>query len=407
LALCSEALLEDQLKSSTTAHLLLNTDLSHEAANVQSELRLCPITKRQERILRTVASKFYKRGYCFAKHETLAAAVGYAKSTVQLDLDELEARGLITVRRRAGTSNVTVLIPGLIEALRAIRLERKRAEFIARNGAERVFKSIESSKTLLAVAMEELSSFAHGAMVSTAAKIGQLKSYTSSKLDSKNPFNYEQDHQILLNRPKAVQQPINTTSNVISAKASCDDAKKIKSTTAALRDAGVSPRQATKIIKIFGSERAELNLRLGLHQNAQNPGGFLATAIRENYAKNHVQQGSEAERVRIKEQSQKVNKHQVFGIKAAEKLAPEIQKSSIEYVISEFERLPAEKKQIFEIQAREAIATAPPTWIKSVLRTKGLDHVSVRGAIKTKAIEIWQSLSVRDVNAVYAVYASR
>jgi len=364
--------------------------VSDDAQAILTELRQSPVTSRQERILRTIASKYYQRGYCFARHTTIATAVGCAKSTLQLDLDELEARGLLAVQRRPKTSNVTILAPGLIEALRIMRLERRRAEFVSRRGVSRVLNRVESYKKIATAAMEELATFARDTVAVAAAKISEFtapKAVVSVPVSEKKAA---QDFDFSLNRPKAVSQPRTLSPKFISAKAS-PDAEKEK-TTEKLREAGVSPRQARELVRTFGTERAELNLALGLHLNAKNPGGFLATAIRENYAASHVHPGSEAATVRRRERSQAVVRETYDVQKGqAPKYAPApLPKPAIELAAAAFDQLPPDKRAIYERRAQDAVAAAPPTWLAAMLQRSGLEHPAVRGTIKTKAVELWR-----------------
>jgi len=367
--------------------------VSDDAQAILTEFRQSPVTSRQERILRTIASKYYQRGYCFARHTTIATAVGCAKSTLQLDLDELEARGLLAVQRRPKTSNVTILAPGLIEALRIMRLERRRAEFVSRRGVSRVLNRVESYKKIATAAMEELATFARDTVAVAAAKISEFtapKAVLSVPVLEKKPA---QDFDFSLNRPKAVSQPGTLSPKFISAKAS-PDAKKEK-TTGKLREAGVSPRQARELIKTFGVERAERNLALGLHLNAMNPGGYLATAIRENYAANRLHPDSEAVAVRRRERPEKVVRER-FDVQTAQVAKPAsmpLPKSAIEAIASAFDHLPTEERAVYEQQARESVAAAPPTWLVSILQRCGFEHPAVRGAIKVKALESWQRLA--------------
>jgi hypothetical protein len=87
----------------------------------------CPPTHRQETILRRISSKFYQRGYCFARQETIAKAVGCAKSTLQLEMDILTARGFLILERRQGTSNITLLAPGVQDTLKILKLKKLQA----------------------------------------------------------------------------------------------------------------------------------------------------------------------------------------------------------------------------------------------------------------------------------------
>lgn len=365
--------------------------VSVEALAVLQDLRSYPLTQRQERILRTISAKYYKRGYCFARHETIAAAVGCAKSTVQIDLDELEARALLAVRRRPGTSNVTILAPGMIEALRTQRVERRRADFIARSGISTVLDHVLVYQKIATTAVAELAVRAREVVADASAafnKAVQPKAQTSERSTEKNV----QDFDFSLNRPKAVLQPRISTSNYICNKATSDDATKRKTAVDKLCVAGVSQKQARELIRFFGAERAERNLALGLHFKARNPGGFLSTAIRENYAATHVLPGSEAAAAREQE-DRRTSTCQVLNTVSSPKVArttSPLPKHDLEIAAERFEKLSLDERSTYEEQAKSIIAAKPPSWIQDFIRKSGFDHPAVRGSIKTKSIELWR-----------------
>jgi DNA-binding MarR family transcriptional regulator len=368
--------------------------VSNEALVLLQELRLCPVTARQERILRTIGSKYYKRGYCFAKQETIATALGSAKSTIQLDLDELEARGLLAVRRRPGTSNVTILAPGLIEALRTMRLERRQAEFVARRGTVPILKHIDSYKKLAVKAMDDLAAFARDTVAVASTKFSEI---TSPKVVVPQPMPDEkpgQNRASSSNRPKAVLQPRISTTNYISAKATSVDAFEKNELTKKLHAAGVSIKQCGELICIFGTERAERNLALGLHLKATNPGGFLSTAIREDYAASSITPGSEAATVRNRENNQKQYvQTQSFGTLAKkEAIVPPqpVARGIAEIEATKFAELPLEQKNEYEEQAKAIVEKVQPSWIQHLFKAYGFQHPAVQGYLKTKAIEIWR-----------------
>jgi hypothetical protein len=368
--------------------------VSNEAIVLLQELRLCPVTARQERILRTIGSKYYKRGYCFARQETIATAVGSAKSTVQLDLDELEVRGLLAVRRRPGTSNVTILAPGLIEALRTMRLERRQAELAARRGTVPVLKHIDSYKKLAVKAMDDLATFARDTVAVASAKFSEI---TSLKLDAQQPMQdekLEQNIDFSSNRPKAVLQPRKSTTDYISAKATCVNASEKKELTKKLHAAGVSKKQCVELIRIFGTERAERNLALGLHLKATNPGGFLSTAIREDFAASSITPGSEAAAVRDREYNKKqyVQTQSLGALAKKEAIVPPqpAARAIAEIEAAKFAELPLEQKNEYEKQAKAIFEKVQPSWIQRLFKTYGFQHPAVQGYLKTKAIEIWR-----------------
>ena len=359
---------------------------SQEALTVLTDIQMYPLSAREERVLRTIASKFYQQGCCYAKHETLAKAIKCAKSTLQTTLDELEARGLIAVTRRERTSNITILTQGVIEALKFLRIQRRRIHVLARRGlaqaVDYVQGNVESYTETATEVIEELVSRAQ-------ATLASVKESIPKNAQSLTPPDF-----ILENRPKAVKQPIKHSPNFVSAKSTCDDAKKRTGTTKKLREAGVSPKQASKLVHCFGVDRVNLNLELNLHQKAQNPGGFLAMAIRENYAGNHVRPGSEAAAVREREhstrlfpQSQK-SQTSVSTIKQTLVSAP---KAKIELLSGAFQELPMVEQNQYEQTAQSIFATSPPSWLVGFLKRGGFEHPAVRGAIRAKAITLWDS----------------
>jgi len=111
------------------------------ARAVLEYFRAAPLSVRENRILRIISSTYYADGCCYAQQETLARAVGCAKSTLQKDLDELEARNLLRVTPREDTSNVTHLADGVREALRFQRIENHRRALARRGVAPLASKS--------------------------------------------------------------------------------------------------------------------------------------------------------------------------------------------------------------------------------------------------------------------------
>ena len=363
------------------------------------ELSVFPLTSRQERILRTIAAKFYKRGYCFAKHETIATAARCgSKSTVQLDLDELEARGLVCVQRRPGTSNLTILGPGLIEALRTMRIERRRKELLARRGTLSVCGHVQAYKKMAAIAIEELTSFARETVSIASTKLNDLRLAKSTT----NVVNFEkkvaQDFDFFVDRPKAVPQPrkriISLPSNYISNLSSCnnigirDDV--FKEIVDELTAEGVTPRRAQQLIALSGIECVKRNLALGFHKHALNPGGYLAEAIRQDYASMHPVAGSEAAKVR----EQETKARQPIARPTATSPKPKLTPTPLdEYNLTaiEFDSTAEVDRRKFEEQAREDIITSPPFWAANVLAREGIQGPSIQGAIRTKAIALWKS----------------
>jgi hypothetical protein len=130
---------------SITTSALSDATLTPEARTVLEYFRAAPLSARGNRILRIISSTYYADGCCYAKQETLARAVDCAKSTLQLELDELEALKIIHVTPRKGTSNVTVLADGVREALRFQRIENRRRALARRGVAPLASKSTDAS----------------------------------------------------------------------------------------------------------------------------------------------------------------------------------------------------------------------------------------------------------------------
>jgi DNA-binding MarR family transcriptional regulator len=118
------------------------------ARAVLEYFRAAPLSVRENRILRIISSTYYADGCCYAQQETLARAVGCAKSTLQQELDELEARNLLHVTPRDGTSNVTHLADGVREALRFQRIENRRRALARRGVAPLASKSPAASSPM-------------------------------------------------------------------------------------------------------------------------------------------------------------------------------------------------------------------------------------------------------------------
>jgi hypothetical protein len=119
-----------------------------EARAVLDNLRAAPVSARGTRILRIISSRYYADGCCYARQETLARAIGCAKSTLQSELDELEARKLLHVTPRDGTSNVTHLADGVREALRFQRIENRRRALARRGVAPLASKGTAASSPM-------------------------------------------------------------------------------------------------------------------------------------------------------------------------------------------------------------------------------------------------------------------
>ncbi len=257
-----------------------STPLSVEAAELLRVLHAAPMTKRQETILRTIASKYYREGQCYARQSRIADAVGCAKSTLQLDLDELEARGLIRVHRRIGTSNVTILADGMIEALKAMRIDRRRTR-LERDGIEIANASFRTLPT--------------PTIVLPAHVVPPVLQTSNRPKDAERP------------RQHSTSLPKSFISNTPSPRAqeresTRDDVSKNNDETAqVLIQEGITPKRARLFARIFDADRIKANVTLGLHRAKKNPGGYLAYMLQHDIAAAHVAPGSEAERVRAAE----------------------------------------------------------------------------------------------------------
>jgi hypothetical protein len=80
-----------------------------------------------ERIVRMIARKAYKNGFCYATQETIALWTGLPKSTVQLRFEQMEHLKLIHVERRPATSSITILADGTLDALRLKKINKIKA----------------------------------------------------------------------------------------------------------------------------------------------------------------------------------------------------------------------------------------------------------------------------------------
>jgi len=232
----------------TNAVALVHT----QAALVLKALRVQPLTARQTRLLRVILNRFYGKGYCHARQETLAAEMDCAKATVQADLAELADRGFIRITKREGTSNFTELVPGMAEALHVLQAEAESNRINWEHAAE-----------LKAAFQERL----------PVVFPTQRPKGTPYPMESSTPHKHV--------TPLDVSEITNTSSCTPTRKEEPDDARDL---VKKLMDEGVSPSQAWKLARNFDTARIERNLAFGAHAGKRNPGGYLAEAIREDYA---------------------------------------------------------------------------------------------------------------------------
>ena len=134
---------------------------------------------------------------------------------------------------------------------------------------------------------------------------------------------------------------------------------------------------------------------MGLHLKAQNPGGFLSTAIRENFAANHVHPDSEAAAVRQREHKQPgpISPPSVIAPPRSQPSDIPIPKAQNEIAASIFDQLPLSERSEYEVQAKAALVSTPPSWLISLMERHGFEHAAIQGALKSKAIAIWQAVT--------------
>jgi len=342
---------------------------SSEVERILAAWHARPLTARQEKIVRTISSRFYKRGYCYAKQATLAKSIGCAKSTLQLDLDELAARGFLILERREGTSNITLLAPGLREALRIIK-EQRRPKLSA---AEVIVNSIEKVGQQLAAARAELV----GSVTQTVVSFSQQIAHVCDQ-----------------NRPKTVSQSRDITHVSLSSQAlhskNNEMQNAVRKTIDELTDAGVTPWRARQLIELAGLERVKRNLALGQHKSAKNPGGYLAEAIRADYAATRPIPGSEA--YQIHEKERRISQHvSVTALFKTESKAAPLSEHHLDVAAAKFAQIPEQERVCFEQQAQREIEATPPFWAVGLLTRDGVKHQAIQALIRTKAIELWNS----------------
>jgi len=351
--------------------LYRSSESEPEVERILAAWRHCPLTARQEKIVRIISSRYYQCGYCYAKQVTLARAVGCAKSTLQEDLEVLAERGFLILERRPGTSNITLLAPGLQEALRIIKQQRRPK----RSAAEVIVNSVEKITQQLAAARAELVE----SVTQTVAAVSQQIATVC-------------DH----NRPKTVSQSRNTITHV-SLSSSALHSKKdgmlddaVKNMIDELAAEGVTRGRARQLIELSGLERVKRNLALGQHKHAKNPGGYLAEAIREDYAGKRPIPGSEAAQVHEKEHAATQHIPAIAPSKLRPQAAP-IPEHHLDIAAAKFAQVSEQERVIFEQRAQQAIEVAPPFWAVGLLTRNGFEHQAIQALIRTKAIELWQS----------------
>ena len=117
-------------------------------------------------------------------------------------------------------------------------------------------------------------------------------------------------------------------------------------------------------------------------------------AIRENYAASHVLPGSEAAAVRQREEMQYRSTTTRTGVSTPHKVdqvSQPLPKSALELVAEAFNKLPMADRYEYELHAQKALEAAPPSWLFPTLQSSGFNHPVIRAAIRTKAIELWQT----------------
>jgi len=341
---------------------------THEAADLLVLLESLPETpawQRRCKLLGLIASRWYKQGECFARQETMAAAVRAAKSTVQLDLDALELEGFITRQRRAGTSMLTYLAAGLLDALRIFRLRRRTNKPVVRKQVE--IRSVPRVRT---------------------AEVATISDQPSTQLVT--PIT-------TLNRPKAVvsQQPTphssslshdkalyKTSSLYTETKSDRDDDVEKKIATI-LTEEGITPARARQLAHLFDADRIERNVQLGLHRSATNPGGYLSFIIQHDVAAQSNPPSSEAALVRKREcysnRPASPSDHETFAASKQPAIKPE-EPMMLDEITQKFEALALEEQRLYESVALQDLTTRLP-WISEDATKGRLSTVAmIRGA---------------------------
>jgi hypothetical protein len=200
---------------------------------------------------------------------------------------------------------------------------------------------------------------------------------------------------ISAHRPKTAKQSPNSISErYLSTQASPrknvdipDDV--FKKIVGKLTEEGVTPKRARQLLLLSGVERVQRNIALGLHRKASNPGGYLAEAIRQDYASTHAIPGSECATVRAQERKFHPETLHTFSEHAKTEPRP-LPANALDLASEAFAQIPNHTRAEFEQQAQHEIVSAPPFWAKSVLARSGIRHEAIQAAIRMKAIALWQ-----------------
>jgi hypothetical protein len=236
---------------------------------------------------------------------------------VQLDTQEIEARGLWEVIPHAlasgHTANAIIFAPGTLLALRKME-----AEAIDWRRASHVKTALERLPDLVAhptnrredtkypedasrLQSQHFTSVAISKTTNTQHGVRQRDESEKRRGDGVGDFEKCNDDEALrtpVAQDNAAECGTKTTATREEIPVVAGGLARI---AALLVAEGVSPSQAHKIARNVDAVRIEANLVLGAHVGKRNPGGYLAEAIRKDYAASAIKPGSEAAFARERE----------------------------------------------------------------------------------------------------------
>jgi hypothetical protein len=283
---------------------------------IHRDLRERPLNERQSRFLRYVRRN-YRDGVFYASAATVAGVLGCARSTVQADIREIEARRLWEVIPHAlasgHTSNAIIFAAGTLHALRKMEAEEidwrrtsrvkrdleKRPDYIANPTNRREdTKYPEDAKRLqsqhfTSLPISKITNTQHGARQGSVSE--KRRDAAAGDFEKGND---DEALRTLVAQENLAECDMRTTAmmekNAIVAGAASRMA-------ALLVTEGLSPSQAHKIARNFDAARIAANLALRAHVGKRNPGGYLAESIRKDYAASAIKLGSDAALARERE----------------------------------------------------------------------------------------------------------
>jgi Helix-turn-helix domain len=305
-----------------------------QAALVLRALRAQPLTSRQTRLLRLILHRFYGKGYCHAAQETLAAAMECSKAAVQADLAELTDRGIIRITKREGTSNFTEVVSGLAEALQTLQAEVQSRRINWRHAAELkaafethstvVFPTKRPKEAKLPVEATPPHKHSTSLIVSKITNTSSCARQPSECERSLDGVAEKVNDDERLRTPVAQGKAMECGTKATTVKATIPEAGVEAQTAALLIGEGVSPSQAWKLVRRFDTAHIERNLALGAHVGKRNPGGYLAEAIRKDFAVASIKPDSEAAQAR---EHERPTSRATIAVVPLATLAPEVAKT--------------------------------------------------------------------------------